>query len=163
MRCPSENQGNTESLLNYCSGRLDAAGAANVERHIAECAKCREFVRQQRAVWAALDSWDAAPVSLDFDRRLYRRIEAQETAQWWRQVLQPFGKLSFRPAMSLAAAGVAMVAFLLVSEPSKIDAPQARFEPVEVDQVEGTLEDIEMLQQLDALGLSVTEAAPRSL
>ena len=36
---------------------------AVLERHIAVCGACREFASGQRAVWQAMDAWEAAPVS----------------------------------------------------------------------------------------------------
>ena len=43
--------------------------------HIEACPACREFAGGQQAVWQALDAWEPAAVSMDFDRRLYARIE----------------------------------------------------------------------------------------
>ena len=45
-----------------------------LERHISACGTCREMAAQQRAVWDALDHWQPALVSDDFNDRLYRRI-----------------------------------------------------------------------------------------
>lgn len=164
MHCPVQNRENANVLLDYCARRLDPETSAVLERHIAMCPQCREFAVQQQAVWAALDSWEGAPVSMDFDRRLYGCIERRENAVWWRHVFQPFERLSFRPALSLAAACMTVVAVALLQEPSAINAPpQARADAVEIEQVERTLDDLDMVRQLDALGVSVKEAAPRSL
>ncbi len=76
MRCPTANQENAELLLAHVSRTLDAERAAVLEEHMARCAACRDYYAAQLAVWAALDHWEAPPVSADFDRRLYRRIEA---------------------------------------------------------------------------------------
>ena len=36
----------------------------------------RLFRSEQAAVWEALDVWEPAPVSVDFNRKLWRRIDA---------------------------------------------------------------------------------------
>ena len=88
MNCPMESREHAQWLLDYRAGKLEPELAARLEEHIATCGACREFARGQRAVWEALDSWEAAPVSTDFDRRLYQRIEAQ--VSWWDLLIRPF-------------------------------------------------------------------------
>ena len=91
-------------LLDYAAGKLAQETAANMEQHMETCPACAEFVRGQRAVWQALEGWEAAPVSMDFDRRLYARIERQ--ASWWdRIVADPV----FRHAVPMAAAAGVMI------------------------------------------------------
>ena len=71
-----------------------------VQAHIASCPSCREFRDGQRALWEALDQWEARPISADFDRRLYRKIEEQEQLGWWARVFGSYGGplgLSSRP------------------------------------------------------------------
>ena len=75
MNCPLETRENAQLLLDYGTRKLEPETVAALERHIAICGACREFVSGQRAVWQALDAWEAAPVSADFDSRLYRRRE----------------------------------------------------------------------------------------
>ena len=74
MKCPIEIHENAELLLAYCARKLDPETQTILERHLAVCPACRDFKAGQEAVWQALDSWEAVPVSADFDRRLYRRI-----------------------------------------------------------------------------------------
>ena len=74
MNCPIENRESAEILLAYCARKLDAGSSAILEEHIKICPACREFAEGQQSVWKALDAWEAAPVSPDFDRRLYARI-----------------------------------------------------------------------------------------
>ena len=91
MNCPIETKDNAELLLAYCARKLDPETQTILERHVAVCPACREFQAGQQAVWQALDAWEAMPVSTDFDRRLYRRIEADQAhASWWSRLLEPF-------------------------------------------------------------------------
>ena len=62
MKCPIETRENAELLLEYCARKLDPATTAVLERHIGICPACREFAAGQRALWDALDTWDATPV-----------------------------------------------------------------------------------------------------
>src|SRR5215471_1722435 len=87
MRCPIETPEGSELLLAYSAHKLDAAAASTLDDHLRACERCREFTRAQREVWEALDGWSPQPVSAEFDRRLYMRIE-QETG-WWTRFLRP--------------------------------------------------------------------------
>src|ERR1035438_3982547 len=87
---------NADLLLEFAAGRLDEEARMRLERHTEVCPACREFASGQRAVWEALDAWESAPVSPDFDRRLYGRIERE--VSWWDRILGPFriGRASCR-------------------------------------------------------------------
>ena len=155
MNCPIETQESAGLLLDYCSRKLDPETTAVLERHIASCPACSEFARGQNAVWQALDAWEALPVSSDFDRRLYRRIEEQ--APWWDRVLRPFRPVLVRQGLPVAAAACLVVmAGILLDRPAGVprisgEPDAAQFEAVQPDQVEHALEDMEMLHELHAL------------
>lgn len=107
MSCSLGTRDHAELLLAYSSGKLDEAKTAFVERHIAGCEACREVVRGQQMLWEALDTWEAEPVSADFNRRLYQRIEAQ--VPWWDRLLNPLRPLVFHKGVPLAAAACLVV------------------------------------------------------
>ena len=65
MNCPMEK---SAELLAFSTHKLAAPEAAPIEQHLETCAACRELVNNQRAVWQALDAWEAPPVTADFDR-----------------------------------------------------------------------------------------------
>ena len=149
MNCPLETRENAQVLLDYCTRKLEPESVAILERHIAVCSACREFASSQRAVWEALDAWEAAPVSADFDSRLYRRIEARA---WWRDLL----RRPFRPAMLWRGVPATAMACLLVmagivlqrSAVSPTPAPDdTQVEAVQPEQVERTLDAMEMLNE----------------
>jgi hypothetical protein len=75
-----ENREREELLLNYVSGALNAQAAASFDEHMLTCAACRQFAHGQKAVWQALDLFEPASISTDFDRRLYQRLEK---VSWW--------------------------------------------------------------------------------
>src|ERR1051325_5022425 len=100
MKCPMESHENAELLLAYCARRLDPETQIVLERHMAVCPACREFQKGQEIVWNALDAWEAMPVSVDFDRRLYRRIEEEEArASWWSRLMRPFRPMFAPPLL----------------------------------------------------------------
>src|ERR1035437_2599217 len=111
MNCPLETRENAQLLLDYCTRKLEPESVATLDRHIAICGACREFARSQRAVWEALDAWQTAPVSTDFDSRLYRRIEGQ--VSWWDGLLRPF-RPPFSTATMWRSLPAAACPFLLV-------------------------------------------------
>lgn len=145
MNCPLETPETAELLLAYCSRKLDAESAALLEKHLEWCPSCRSFAEGQRAVWSALDSWDAAPVSADFDARLYRRIENEVT---WRErlvrALRPLTAYHGIPAA--AAACLVLMAGLLLEHSGKPAAP-----PVQPDAAAVELQPEKVEQALDVM------------
>ncbi|HYP06147.1 MAG TPA: zf-HC2 domain-containing protein [Bryobacteraceae bacterium] len=156
MNCPLQTTESTEILIEFCAGTLPAGTAAELRRHIDVCPDCRAFTSAQQEVWRAMDDWEAKPVSASFDRRLYDRIAEEEKPRSWKQWLA--GYAGWRPAMAagVATAGVALMLF--VGMPDETSSPVAapvgvensRVDSIEPEQVERTLEDLEMLNQLAA-------------
>jgi len=155
MNCPTQNREGTEILLAYTAGKLDAARSAAVAGHLQACTSCREFTGGQAAVWKALDAWEAAPVSPDFDRRLYARIDREVSL--WDLIVRPFRPLFMRQGLPMAAAvAVLLMAGFLLDRPPAINpvpAPQtsADVESVAPDQAEQTLREMEMMRELNRL------------
>ena len=151
MKCPIENHESAGMLLAYTSRTLDADTTAALERHIAACPACGELAARQRAVWEALDSWEAAPVSADFDRKLYARIERE--VSWWDLLVRPFRPLLGQRGLPIAAAaGVLIMAGLMLERPVAVPpAPKAAqieaVTTVQAEQVEHALADMELLGQ----------------
>jgi anti-sigma factor RsiW len=143
MECPAKEREKTVVLMDYFARKLDPAGGAALERHLEQCAACREWMRRQQTVWSALEGWDAAIIPPDFDRKLYQRIEREERPARWSWL--------FRPAFSLALASLVLLAALLIRPlPPQPAGPQqqAHVESLDMDRVEKTLDDVEMLRQL---------------
>ena len=169
MTCPLQSQENAEVLLDYCARRLGPGASVELERHIELCVECRRFADGQRLVWESLDAWDATPITTDFDRRLYRKIEARESTAWWTRTWEPL-RASLRPAAALASVFVAVAVITMINQPSPslaVSNAARAAEAVEIDQVEKALEDMEMLQQLEVLARQQLsggeEALPRTL
>jgi len=151
MVCPTKNEKNAEILFDYAIGKLSPALRSEFENHIADCADCRVAVKAQQDVWEALDQWTPAEVSPDFDANLFARI-AQENAapqwtQWWRRITQPAALFSFwKPVVPLAAACAVLAVGLVVHTSKPTDTtPQIHNERVDIEQVEKTLEDLDLL------------------
>jgi anti-sigma factor RsiW len=151
-----------ERLLAYASRKLDAGDSAELERHLEICPACREFAAGQRAVWEALDDWEAAPVSSDFDRRLGERIAGQ--VSWWDLAMRPFRPLTaWRVVPVAAAACVAILAGVLLERPSGpalVRPATAQVETLQPDQVEHALDDLEMISQFDS-SVRMDSGSPR--
>src|SRR5580698_2996846 len=147
MNCPMEDQ-NSETLVAYAAGELDGEAAAAIERHLRGCPACRLMAAEQTALWNTLDIWEAPPVSPDFDRRLYRRIRDEVRLSWWERLSRPFRPMPLRQALPLAAtACLLVIASFLVQQPDKLAPSYPRGEVVRADQVERTLDDLELLRQ----------------
>jgi hypothetical protein len=85
MNCPLHVKEGAEILLDYCSQRMDPDRAAEFRLHVADCGDCQQVVEAQESVWNALDAYEAVPVSMDFDRKLWARIEAEDSQSWWQR------------------------------------------------------------------------------
>lgn len=167
MECPILAQENAELLLAYCGRKLDAETRLNLERHMEHCEACREFGEAQKLVWNALDAWEAEPVSMDFDRRLYRRIETEQQKSWFSRMFSPWMPsvpVFLRPALPIAAACLTLAAVCLIQAPSAGDlSRQVRMERVDVEKVESALEDLEMLQQFSVVSTGTEEEPVETL
>lgn len=149
MGCPIENNDSAE-LIGYCAKTLDPVREAELELHIKVCAACAAFTQAQRSVWEALDEWKPAPVSADFNARLYRRIEQEQRLSWWQRIVRPAVPYSWKPAFPLAVACILLAAAFLIRSPEAVvdSGSEARANKVDIEQVERTLEDLEMLTPL---------------
>lgn len=144
---------NREVLVAYSSGRLNGNDTELLEAHLQSCAACRQFVRGQRVVWQALDGWEAAPVTADFDRRLLARIECE--VSWWQRVRGRLGPLLARRALPVTAVAALVVAGVLLERPSRprvLPQPAApQVEGLQPDQVVRALDEMDVLNQFNHL------------
>ncbi len=149
MQCPKENGNAAELMIAYVAEALEPATQIALERHIAVCADCRDMAARQKTVWDALDHWKPAPISPDFDEKLYHRIAQEEQQGWWRCLASANWSWALRPAMPVAAACAALiVAFLIRGPLSDRDAAPQVQPQVSIEQVERALDDVDLLKQL---------------
>lgn len=168
LSCPLTS-GDAEAalLLDYCNRKLDPDRAAVLERHIRQCPACAAFASSQALLWESLDAYEAMPVSPDFDRRLFARIEAEEQKPTWTKIWLRFwnrftmggtltGAQLWRPALPVAACLlVAMGLYLrpgMESSRNPVTTEVSSIEnAIQPEQLETALEDMEMLRDLGAL------------
>ncbi len=157
--CPLlHGQDNADLLLDYANRRLEPELAAIFEEHVNLCPACREFIAAQREVWSALDAFEAMPISNDFDKRLWARIEQEEARPWWSKAwawMTAGGTAMWRP-LAPVAAGLVVAVGLYWAPPGGNGNPSGEpvakaVERLDAEQVETTLEDLEMLRQLGAV------------
>jgi anti-sigma factor RsiW len=156
MECIAKSKDGADVLVEYCSGAMNAARTAEVEKHTAECADCRRVVEAQTELWQTLDGWRPPEVSENFDARLYARIAREESApswkKWARRILQPAVPAGvWKPAVSLAAACAVLTVGLMVRTPNpseqgtQLRPEKMSSEPVDIEQIANALDDLEML------------------
>ncbi len=164
MNCPIHDRKQLAVVLGDVAGTLTSGEQASFERHMADCAECRRLVEEQQAAWTALDEWQAPAVSEDFDRKLYARIAAQEQLPWWKRqwnaLAHPAAGFSWKPAVPVSLACVALCAAFLIHDSAGTHAalpaaPAAApteqdAQKVDINQVEHALDDMDMLNQLGA-------------
>jgi len=152
MNCPTKGNEDAEILLDYCAQTLSPLETAEFEIHLAQCADCSRLVEAQKEVWGALEAWTPAPVSVNFDARLYARIAEEQTAPGWQLWLRrifhpPLPYPMWKSAVPLIAACALLAAGLSMRAPDAPNAihPQLRADKVDIEQVEQTLEDFDIL------------------
>ena len=164
--CPLQTNEGADLILDYCSNRLEPDQVIAFERHVQSCEECARVVDAQMAVWKALDSYDAMPVSEDFDEKLWKRIEESEARPWWRRIVDGpalgwSSVFAWKPAMVTMSACAAVFAVMVVTSPSSSTDSGSKTPPVvvekamserpaavDLDQIEGTIEDMDMLKQM---------------
>jgi anti-sigma factor RsiW len=158
MNCPLRSEETRVMLLDYSAERLDPAIQAALEKHMAGCTACAEAVGQQRVVWDALDSWEPTPVSAEFNRRLWQRIDAAAAQPWYVRLA------GWKPAIPVAAIAMVMMvgSFMMQSrqtfprrgvEVTDVSMPADGVSMMDAAQVEATLDDLQLLRQLDTVTL----------
>ncbi len=151
MECPQKSGNGGELVVAYVARALDSGTEAAFKRHMEACATCREMAAAQQAVWTALDEWLPAPVSSNFDDKLYRQIASEAQPGWWQGM-----SWLWRPAVPVAAACAALLLALILKNPEATNAPapQPAGQPkVQIEQVEEALDDMDMLKQAGVEGL----------
>lgn len=164
--CPVQSQETAGLLLEYLDRRLEPSVAARVERHVAVCGDCQRVVEAQRAVWNALDEWEPARISSDFNERLFARLEAEKAKPGWFASLRAFAQTHFsmRAAIpaALACTLLAGVFAFRASIPSG-GTDTSTESQIDVEQVETTLADIDALQQLGVSQQADQGSSPQAL
>jgi anti-sigma factor RsiW len=168
MNCPLLSDQTADILLDYSAGRLNPARAILLEKHMDNCDRCTAFRLAQTEVWATLDAWEPEPVSVEFNRALWQKIDREVHAPWYRKLADQLRFGAWKPAFPLAAAALVIAAGfafdhhgggaskLTSSSPSNFPSNQSVNPGVtsaslsEADQVEKTLDDLQLLRQLDA-------------
>lgn len=158
MTCPYRNEDQIDVLLDYSAGRLDAARTNQLEKHMTECSECAAFHVAQHQVWQAMDEYSAAPLSADFNRGVWRKIDAAAAEPWYRNLGRVLREGTWKPVFPLAAAVLLVaVGFLSDHRDSKASPAVVTVTVAEAQQVQNTLEDLQLLQNLDASAAEVVE------
>ena len=154
MNCPCRNEDELDLLLDYAAGRLDAARTTLLSRHALSCGECSEFLRDQSLVWRALDEVSAPDLSVDFNRGVWQRIDAAAASETWLARLgHALRDGIWKPAVPLAAVAVLItVGFVYDHRATAVTVSLA-----EADQMQHVLEDLQLLQNLNALAAEVAE------
>ena len=162
MACPIYDE-SPDLLMDYAAGKLDWESKVQVERHLQKCELCSQALDAQTMVWKALDEWDAAPVSRDFDARLYQRIEREHSSIWaqFKSALFPgSGWLRWQPALGAATAAALILGVFLARGPNAPDPSNGavKVESHEIEQAERALEDVDMVNKLFVDGTNEAQA-----
>lgn len=156
---------NDDILLDYTAGRLNRTQASLFEAHADQCARCGSLRTSQAAVWQSLDEWKPAPVSAGFNRELWRRIDADARESSWTRELAAVLQFSFWKRLAPLAVAVALIATGFVFDHvGKQAATVQTNSPAsivvtasEADQLDRALDDIQLLDEVDAATAAPTK------
>ena len=150
MQCPAQNDDDNGILMDFCARKLPPADESAVERHVETCPDCRRAVDTQRRLWGLMNEWEVEPISRDFDRRLLQRIERKPETTWVWQVAA-WLKAAWKPAIPVVLTTATALTILVMRDPAPAPPPipqSASVETLDADQVEQTLDDLNMLHQI---------------
>ena len=148
----------TQCLLNEAERTelLLAAGCgvgelSNVQAaHMAQCVSCSEACARQAALWKALGDWTLPQVSSNFNRDLYAKIDLLSQQSWVDRIASQMRTWLAQPALAVATVAVVLTAgFVFDHSAGRVGTPAGAVSSTEAEQVEKTLEDMEMLRQFD--------------
>lgn len=137
MKCPLLDKSTGGLAFDRLTARVDAGPSTPLARHIAECPACQAFRTEHANLLQLMDAWEEAPVSPDFNRRLWRRIDALPNRLW-----------HWRPGLALGAAALVVAGGLMLEHRSRI-AIDVVVSGGEADLVEQVLDDLQLLHQFD--------------
>lgn len=152
FRCPLQESEQAETFLSWMDGTLEPQARAALELHALECEPCRTAIEGQKAVWSALDSWEPAAVSQDFNRRLYAAIDAEQARPWWKRMFTLALPFPVRPAIPIAASCLLLIGVVLFRAPQPVELENKQagiIERVDVEQVDRSLDDLNLLRELN--------------
>jgi anti-sigma factor RsiW len=154
MNCPLLSEQTTDVLLAYSAGRLDATRKLKLEKHMESCVRCAAFRVEQTELWAALDLWEPEPVSMGFNRDLWRKIGDAEAAPWYRKLAESLRSGVWKPAFPLAAAALVIGAGFMFDHTATVSTTSngsgvSVVSTTEADQVERALDDLQLFEQFD--------------
>ena len=149
MNCPCRNEAEFGLLLDYGARRLDAPRSAGLRQHIDECAECAAFA----GVWSTLDDFAAPAIGAGFNRDVWKKIEAREP--WYAGFLRGLREGAWKPVFPIAAAAVLIAAGFAFDHGTLSTA--APVTVAEAEQAQNTLEDLQLLQSLNASAAEVAE------
>lgn len=160
MNCPLRSEETTGILLDYSAGLLDRSRKEALERHMQLCGNCSALVAEQTEVWALMDAWEAPPVSMSFSRKVMQAVGEAAAVPWYGRFFAELRTSAWKPAIPLAAGIVVIAAGFMFDHQKGTGQSHAgikdgsRVSITEVDQVERTLDDIQLLRQFDAASSS---------
>jgi len=96
----------TDKLQSWLDGELDAAEAAELERHVATCAECAADVATYRQIWSELQTLPLLDPRPELFERILDQVLPQRLPRWVRVLGWAYGGAF---AASLAAIGSAFV------------------------------------------------------
>lgn len=145
------NEDDRAEILLSGSGKEEFRVAA----HLLTCEPCRQALAHHSSVWMMLDSWTVPNVSLGFNRELFAKIDAVEAEPWYARFTSQVKAMFSQPLLALAVAAVVIFGGFILDHPAgTTSGGSARSAAIQVsnteaEQVEKTLDDLEMLRQFD--------------
>jgi len=171
--CPWASRSGEARLLAFVAGRVRGPDGIRLRAHLEDCHRCSEYVAKQKAIWGILDEWEPEFTRPDFTSDVVVRVNNLPPENWFVQSGRFIMARMFRPACTVATISALLAISLYIRNPF-VTSTQAPFaprvvaaapqgiSPVEAEQMDRALDDLQLLHQLDALSDS-SKDAPRSM
>jgi len=135
----------------------DSSTRAELDGHLARCARCRALAADLRAIHAAAGALEPHVPPPEVWRRIADRVESARSARWW--VVTPDAWSRWRPLATAAAVVViAVVGWVAWSLPPRGDAPQAAGAGSSAVAPDGTPDDVRLAEQEYTLAIADLQA-----
>lgn len=155
MACQFQKERAAE-LLEYCGPRTQEKTADLVESHLLLCTECRAWIKEQQSVTALLSEWTVADVGSEFEAAVWAKVnDLPPESLWerWKQWLLFVNPVHVRMA---AATLTLLIAVIISGAWWHVAKPVSHGEKVDIEKVEQTVDDMDLLRTLTATSVTHT-------
>ena len=171
--CPKAIRGGEATLVAFVAGKVRGPDGARLRAHLEDCERCRDYVEGQRAIWQLLDDWQPELQNTNFNSDFASRLAHLPPEPWFVEIGRRVAARMLKPAFTFSAIAAVLAVSVYVRNPfvasghtqfvprTVASAPRV-ISPVEAEQVDRAIDDMQLLHQLDSFS-EVSKDPARSM